>query len=41
MRIEPYINNLIVPIKTKKDFIQYVRYILSRQHYGKRKKYRK
>jgi hypothetical protein len=34
MRFETYINYSIVP-KYETDFRQYVRLILSRQHYGK------
>lgn len=41
MRFETYINNSITPIKNQTDFTQYVRYVLSRQHYGKSRKYRK
>lgn len=40
MRFETYINCSIVP-KYETDFRQYVRWILSRKHYGKSRKYRK
>lgn len=37
MRVETYINYSIVP-KYETDFRQYVRWVLSRQHYGKSKR---